>query len=430
MNKVILTLVLFCSALSASAQMSDPTEWLSVFIDPQLTKLIETALQHNADLRMSNLNVKQADAGLRMARLNMLPSLTMGAEASMSKTKGAAMHKTYNVPLTLQWELDLSGRLRGEKRAALANYWSTAETERAVRLQLIASVATHYYTLVMMDEQLGVTRQSMDNAQQTIEVMETLKEVGMQNEAAVSQARAAYLNIAASEKSLLQQIKTTENALIVLIGEKRDSIGRTTWGNTDVCMADTMSYAIETLANRPDVRAAEYALKAQMAQTDVARAAFYPSLTISASAGWTNNVGETVNPGQILLNAIGSLVQPLFNKGQNRANLRIAKAQQEQALVAFNQSLLVAGGELRDALSACQLSQERLALRQQEVAAARQAYDISILVMQNSSATYLEVLTAQQSLLQSRLALCSARFDRVLGKINLFKALGGRTQTK
>ena len=294
--------------MTASAQTADSTAWRNVFTDPQLRNLIETALKHNADLRTANLNVEQADAGLRMARLAMLPSLTVGAEGSLSKTKGTSTTKTYNVPLTLQWEVDLSGRLRGEKRAVLASYWSTAETERAVRLQLIASVATHYYTLVMMDEQLRVTRQSMNNALQTVEVMEALKEVGMQNEAAVSQARAAYLNIAASEKGLLQQLKTTENALMVLIGEKHDSICRTTWGNTDVCIADTTTYAIETLANRPDVKAAEYALKAQMAQVNVARAAFYPQLTISASAGWTNSVGEIVNPGQILLNAIGSLV--------------------------------------------------------------------------------------------------------------------------
>ena len=424
MNKIIVTLLLCCSAHLTSAQTADSTAWRNVFTDPQLRNLIGTALEHNADLRTANLNVEQADAGLRMARLAMLPSLTVGVEGSLSKTKSTATTKTYNVPLTLQWEVDLSGRLRGEKRAALANYWSTAEKERAVRLQLIASVATHYYTLVMMDEQLSVTRQSIDNARQTVEVMEALKGVGMQNEAAVSQARAAYLNIAASEKSLLQQIKTTENALMVLIGEKRDSIGRTTWENTDVCIANTMSYAIETLANRPDVKAAEYALKAQMVQVDVARAAFYPQLTISASAGWTNNVGEIVNPGQILLNTIGSLVQPLFNKGRNRANLRIAKAQQEQALVAFNQSLLVAGGELSDALSACRLSSERLVLRQQEVAAAERAYEVSKDVMQNSSATYLEVLTAQSTLIQSRLTIITDWLDHIQGKINLFKALG------
>ena len=424
-RKISVTALWLCCVISVSAQGIDSIGWRQVFTEPQLVSLIETALEGNADLRTANLNVVQAEAQLKAARLAFLPSLTVGAEGQLSKTKGQPTQKTYNIPVSMQWEVDLAGRLRGEKRAAVATYWSTAETERAVRLQLIATVATHYYTLAMMDEQLAVTRENISNAKQTVEVMQTLKEVGIQNEAAVSAARATWLNVAAQEKTLLQQIQTTENAIRVLVGKQLESIGRTGFGNAGVSMNDSATYQLATLANRPDVKAAEYALKAQTAQVDVARAAFYPQLTISASLGWTNLVGEVVNPGQILLSAIGSLVQPLFNKGQNRANLRIAKAQQEQALVTFNQALLVAGTELNDALTACRLSSERLALRQQEVAAAERAYEVSKEVMQNSSTTYLEVLTAQQSLLQSRLTLTTDRFDLIQGRINLFKALGG-----
>ena len=424
-RKISVTVLWLCCVISVSAQGIDSIGWRQVFTEPQLVSLIETALERNADLRTANLNVVQAEAQLKAARLAFLPSLTVGAEGQLSKTKGQPTQKTYNIPVSMQWEVDLAGRLRGEKRAAVATYWSTAETERAVRLQLIATVATHYYTLAMMDEQLAVTRENISNAKQTVEVMQTLKEVGIQNEAAVSAARATWLNVAAQEKTLLQQIQTTENAIRVLVGKQLESIGRTGFGNAGVSMNDSATYQLATLANRPDVKAAEYALKAQTAQVDVARAAFYPQLTISASLGWTNLVGEVVNPGQILLSAIGSLVQPLFNKGQNRANLRIAKAQQEQALVTFNQALLVAGTELNDALTACRLSSERLALRQQEVAAAERAYEVSKEVMQNSSTTYLEVLTAQQSLLQSRLTLTTDRFDLIQGRINLFKALGG-----
>ncbi len=424
-RKISVTALWLCCVISVSAQGIDSIGWRQVFTEPQLVSLIETALERNADLRTANLNVVQAEAQLKAARLAFLPSLTVGAEGQLSKTKGQPTQKTYNIPVSMQWEVDLAGRLRGEKRAAVATYWSTAETERAVRLQLIATVATHYYTLAMMDEQLAVTRENISNAKQTVEVMQTLKEVGIQNEAAVSAARATWLNVAAQEKTLLQQIQTTENAIRVLVGKQLESIGRTGFGNAGVSMNDSATYQLATLANRPDVKAAEYALKAQTAQVDVARAAFYPQLNISASLGWTNLVGEVVNPGQILLSAIGSLVQPLFNKGQNRANLRIAKAQQEQALVTFNQALLVAGTELSDALTACRLSSERLTLRQQEVAAAERAYEVSKDVMQNSSSTYLEVLTAQQSLLQSRLTLTTDRFDLIQGRINLFKALGG-----
>ena len=427
-RKISVTALWLCCIISVSAQGIDSIGWRQVFTEPQLVSLIETALERNADLRTANLNVVQAEAQLKAARLAFLPSLTIGAEGQLSDTKGQPTQKTYNIPVTMQWEIDLSGRLRGEKRAAVASYWSAAETERAVRLQLIAAVAMHYYTLVMMDEQLDVTRENISNAQHIVDVMQALKEVGMQNEAAVSAARATWLNVAAQEKTLLQQIKATENALVVLIGKQME-INLTDEATTPIFTTNT-SYPIEILANRPDVKAAEYALKAQMAQVDVARAAFYPQLTISAAAGWTNNVGEIVNPGQMLLSAIGSLVQPLFNKGQNRANLRIAKARQEQALVAFNQALLVAGAELSDALTACQLSSERLALRQQEVAAAERAYEVSKDVMQNSSSTYLEVLTAQQTFLQSRLSQTSDRFDLIQGEINLFKALGGENIRK
>lgn len=417
-----------CCIISVSAQGFDSIGWRTVFTEPQLVRLIETALERNADLRTANLNVVQAEAQLKAARLSLLPSLTVGAEGNLKSTKGHPTQNTYNIPVTMQWEVDLAGRLRGEKRVAVATYWSTAETERAVKLQLIAAVATHYYTLLMMDEQLTVTRENIENARQTVETMETLKEVGMQNEAAVSAAQAAYLNVAAQEKTLLQQIQATENSIRVLVGKQLESIGRTGIGNAGVSVNDSATYQLATLANRPDVKAAEYALKAQTAQVDVARAALYPQLTISATLGWTNLVGEVVNPGKILLSAIGSLVQPLFNKGQNRANLRIAKAQQEQALIAFNQALLVAGTELSDALTACRLSSERLTLRQQEVAAAERAYEVSKEVMQNSSTTYLEVLTAQQSLLQSRLSLTTDRFDLIQGQINLFKALGGNIE--
>ena len=168
MNKLMVTLVLACSSIFVLGQTEEPAAWRNVFTDLQLQKLIETAVEHNADLRNANLNVEQADATLRLARLAMLPSLNVGVEGSLSKSKGSATTKTYSVPLTMQWEVDLAGRLRGEKRAALAQYWNTAEMERAVRLQLIASVAMHYYTLVMLDEQLRITRQNIDNARQTV----------------------------------------------------------------------------------------------------------------------------------------------------------------------------------------------------------------------------------------------------------------------
>lgn len=427
MNRKIMNILVVAALLPgmAVAQASDSNSWRDVFTDSLLVKLIESALDNNADLNTAVLNVQQADAALRAARQSHLPEVNISLEGGVSKTKGSSVSYSYNVPLTMQWEADIAGRIKGEKRAALAAYMSVTEAEHAVRLQLISSVASHYYTLLMMDEQLAITRQSIEVARQTVEVMEAMKEVGMQNEAAVNQARVAWLNIVASENSLLQQIRSAENTLAVVLGEQMDSISRADNWDITLPIDGNAVYPVFCLAWRPDVRMAEYALKEQVAGVDVAKAAFYPSLNISASLGWTNNLGQIINPGQMLLNAIGSLVQPLFNKGKNRANLRIAEARQQQALVAFNQSLLVAGSELKDALDACRLSSQRLQLRHQEVIAAQRAHEVTIELMKNSSSTYLEVLTAQEALLQSRLALASDRLDLIQGQINLFKAVGG-----
>ena len=427
MNRKIMNILVVAALLPgmAVAQASDSNSWRDVFTDSLLVKLIESALDNNADLNTAVLNVQQADAALRASRQSHLPEVNISLEGGVSKTKGSSVSYSYNVPLTMQWEADIAGRIKGEKRAALAAYMSVTEAEHAVRLQLISSVASHYYTLLMMDEQLAITRQSIEVARQTVEVMEAMKEVGMQNEAAVNQARVAWLNIVASENSLLQQIRSAENTLAVVLGEQMDSISRADNWDITLPIDGNAVYPVFCLAWRPDVRMAEYALKEQVAGVDVAKAAFYPSLNISASLGWTNNLGQIINPGQMLLNAIGSLVQPLFNKGKNRANLRIAEARQQQALVAFNQSLLVAGSELKDALDACRLSSQRLQLRHQEVIAAQRAHEVTIELMKNSSSTYLEVLTAQEALLQSRLALASDRLDLIQGQINLFKAVGG-----
>ena len=399
--------------------------WRNVFNDSLLVQLIDTALAHNADLRTASLNVLQAEASLLASRLSLLPTAVIGAEGSFSKANGMSPNTGYNLPVTMQWEWNFGGKHRSEQQLAIADYHNAAEIQKSVFVQLLASIASHYYTLVMMDRQLAVTRLAIENAHHTMEVMQTLKQYGMQNEAAVSQARAEWLRITASEQNILQQIKNTENALATLVGQRQDSICRIVMDSVSINIDYTRSFPLECLADRPDVKAAEYALMSQVAQVGVARSAFYPSLSITASAGWSNNLGDIINPGKILLNALTSIVQPLFNKGQNWANLDIAEARQEQALVAFNQALLVAGTELNDALAACRIGDERLMLRQQEAKASWRAYEVSQVLMNNTSNTYLEVLTAQSAWLQSQLSLASDWLDKVQAQINLFKALGG-----
>lgn len=393
--------------ICASAQTVDYPRWQDVFTDPELRALIDTALTKNVDIRTAIARVEQADATLRMARLSIIPSLSAGAEGNTAKE--------FSLPVRLQWEVSLSGRYFAEKKAAERLLWSATETERAVRMQVVTAVASQYYTLLMLDEQLAITRESVENARRTVEVMEALKEAGMQNEAAVAQARTAWLSAASAEKTLLQQIGAGESALMLLLGQQRGNIGRSTKAPDRLPLDYTAAYPLQSLSERPDVKASEYALAASLAQVDIARSAFYPTLSVTASFNLFNMLAE----------AVGSLVQPIFNAGRNKGNLRIAKATYEEALAAFTQTLLVAGTELRDALSACTFSSERIALREKEVDAAVKACEASEALMQSGSATYLEVLTAQSVLFQSRLSLAADRLDLLQGQINLYKALGG-----
>ena len=406
--------LLTCSAV-ASAQPSDSLRWREVFTDPQLVALIDTALTYNTDLRTATLRVEQADAALRMSRLSILPSLSIGGEGSILMEKGSSAVSKYSLPVRLQWEVGLSGRYFAGNRAAESLLWNAEETERATRLQLVAAVASQYYTLLVLDEQLSITREGVENARRTVEVMEAMKEVGLQNEAAVAQARTAWLSTAASEKTLRQQRVAAESAMMLLVGRQRDSISRSGFIPEALPLDYSAGIPLETLSWRPDVKAAEWALRAAAAQTDAARSAFYPTLSITASFSLLDMLTE----------AVGSLVQPLFDIGRNKGNLRIAKAEQEASLAAFSQTLLVASTELRDAMSACRFSGERLTLREQEVEAATKACEASAALMHSGSATYLEVLSAQAALLQSRLSRSADHLDLLQGQINLYKASGG-----
>lgn len=402
-------------------------DWKRIFSDPRLVNLIEKALHQNIDLRTACLNVAQAEAMLKVSRMAFLPSLGIGADGTVSKQPSSREQWSYSVPLTTQWEIDISGQLKHSEKASRALLSESCEAARAARLQVIASVAAHYYNLLMLDEQLKVTQQNILLSQKTVDVMEAMKEVGEQDEAAINLARATHLNVSAQETAIRHQIEITENALRLILGEHAERIVRSSLPLVPLKRVHDKSYPLSMLALRPDVKAAEYALVATDSQVNVAKAAFYPSLSISASAGWTNLLGEIVNPGKIMLNAAASLTQPIFDKGQNRANLRIAEARREQALLAFHQSLLKAGTELHEALNACRLSSERIELRAKEISTAREAYDGSIELMRHSSNTYLEVLAAQSALLQARLAYASDWMEYMQGVVNLYKALGGNT---
>ena len=400
--------------------------WKEVFADSLLQQLIEKGLTANTDLQVARLNIEQAEARLLASKLAYLPSFAVIPEGSISKGKDGETVKSYSLPLTMQWEADVSGKLRNSKLQARAQLLQSSEYTQMVQVQLIASIANNYYTLLMLDEQLRITRQSIQNQKENLEVIIAMKEAGMQTEAAVNQASAEYYNVQSSEKELVKQIRLVESCMALLINETPHTITRASTSEVITANIDyTAPISLLALANRPDVRQAEYALESSFYGVNIARSAFYPSISLSGNIGWTNDLGVIANPGSILLSAIGSLTQPLFNKGVNRANLKIAKSQYEQSLLRFEKALLIAGSEVNDALITCQSSVEKVTLRRQQLESSLKAYENSQDLMQYSSSTYLEVLIAQSTSLQSQLILVADWFEGIQGQINLYKALGG-----
>lgn len=400
--------------------------WKELFTDPQLQQLIETGLNNNTDLSIARLKVKEAEALLMTSRLSYLPSVSLTPQGTLTSADGNKASKTYNLAASADWEIDLSGKLLNSKRGAQAALEQSEAYRQAVQTQLVATIANSYYTLLMLDEQLDISRRTAQTWDESVRTMKALKRAGQATEMAVAQTEAGKLAVDASVLSVERQINEMENSLSTLLGLSPQAIERSTLKEQQ--FPDTLSTGVplQLLSRRPDVRQCEAQLAVAYYATNSARSAFYPSITLSGSAGWTNATGATVtNPGQWLLTAVGSLVQPIFNRGKNIANLKIAKAQQEEALLTFRQSLLDAGAEVNDALVQWQTARQRIRLDEQQVAALRSALHSSELLMQHSSQNYLEVLTARQSLLQAELDTTTDRFDEIQGVINLYHALGG-----
>lgn len=400
--------------------------WKELFTDTQLQQLIETGIRNNTDLNIARLKVKEAEALLMTSRLAYLPSVSLTPQGTLSSADGAKPAKTYNLAASADWELDIFGKLTNAKRGAKAALEQSEAYRQAVQTQLVATIANSYYTLLMLDKQLDITRRTAESWMENLRVMKVLKKAGQATEMAVAQTEANALSTEASVLSIEQQISEMENSLSALLGIAPQTVARSSLDGQEFPQSLSAGTPLQLLSRRPDVRQKEAALAEAFYITNQSRAAFYPSVTLSGSAGWTNAAGAAIlNPGQWLLSAVGSLVQPLFNRGQNIANLKIAKAQQEEALLAFRQSLLDAGTEVNDALVQWQTARERLSLSSRQVTSLQSAVRSAELLMRHSSQNYLEVLTAWQALLQAELSVAADRFDEIQGVINLYHALGG-----
>ncbi len=401
-------------------------DWHDLFKDPLLQQYIERGLSQNTDYQQAAWRVEEASATLTAAKLAYLPSFAISPQAGVSSFNNAKAAQTYSVPLNMSWEIDIFGRMHNAKQQAKALYAKSKDYRQAVRTQLIANIANTYYTLGTLRQQLSISQETEKAWEETLTTARALMKVGRYDEAGINQMEAALQQVHTSVLDMQQQISQTENAFAMLLAETPHHYE--TSSNLNPTFPDKLMVGVpvQLLSSRPDVRVAQRTVESAFYGVNQARSAFYPTLTLSGSVGWTNNSGiSVVNPGRLLASALASLVAPVFTRGQNEAQLKIAKAQQEEAKLAFTQTLLNAGKEVNDALTACQTANEKKGSIASQVEALEKALHNTTLLMDHGNNTYLEILTARQSLLSAQLTQSANNLSLIQNVINLYQALGG-----
>lgn len=401
--------------------------WREVFTDPQLQNLIQLALDNNTNLENARLNVEVARAQLKGAKLSYFPSLALNPNGGTASYGGSHMNWSYTIPLALNWEIDAFGKILNRKRGANATKEQMEAYYQAARSQIVCGVASTYYALMLLNEQLALTKRTSEIWKDQVESMKIMKEAGLTTAAAVSQSEANYYSILSSIPDLEESIFTTQTALSLLLNTfpQQWEIGSNM--NFELPAMVNADIPVAYLAARPDVAAAEKAFAAAYYSTNSARANFYPSINISAQGGFTNLLGSLIaNPGKWFVQLAGSLTAPIFSRGQNIATLEAAKANQQIALNNFEYSILNASSEVRNALVKYEKNREKRIQIEKQVESLEKSVEFTEeLLSFNQSTTYLEVLTARSSLLQAQLASLGCWHNKVTALIELYQAMGG-----
>ena len=421
---------------SSIAEMS----WREFFTDPLLQQLIDQVLANNADLNSARIAVEKSQTSLSAARLAYLPSLAFAPQGSLSSFDGAKPTKTYNLQLQASWDIDVFGSITSKKRAAKAVLLQSQFNEEATRANLISTTAQFYYMLQMLDRELEILNMTDSLWGASLETEKALWENGQAYSTAVNQMESSWLNVKTQVVDITRAIRSTENDICRLLGVTPQHVERSKWGSsalhhpeadgdTGQRMFDTRFLKIGVSSNmlerRPDIRLANATMEEAFYNTQSARAAFFPSITLSGSAGWTNNNGIIVDPGKFLWNALGSLTQPIFARGSIKANYKIQKLTEEDLQKKYVQTVINAGNEVNEALADCQASRDKHQYYHRQVEVLHDAYIGTHELMDNGKANYLEVLTAQESLLSAQLNEVSNMYNGAQAVIALYIALGG-----
>lgn len=401
--------------------------WRSVFTDPQLQSLIEQGLSNNVDMLNAALNVKMAEAQLMAAKLAFVPSFTFSPQGTIASWDGNKATKTYSLPVSASWSVDLFGNLLSQKRSSQMALLATKDYQLMVKTNIIAGIANSYYTLLMLDKQLEVVTDMEQLTKDTWETMKFFKDnkIGYRS-TSVQSAEANYYSVQAQKTDLVRQIREVENSLSLLLGQPARTIARGKLENQSLPETFSTGVGIQMLNNRPDVHYAEMSLAQCFYNVQTARSRFYPNITISGTGAFTNSSGAgIVNPGKWLLSAVGSLVQPIFQHGQLIAGLKVAKAQQEQAYNTWQNAVLSAGSEVSNALVLYNSSDEKSKIEAKQIEVLKQNVEDTKSLMASSGSTYLEVITAQQTLLNAELSKIADDFYKMQAVVSLYSALGG-----
>jgi outer membrane protein, multidrug efflux system len=409
--------------------------WRTYFPDAKLQTLIAEGLDYGYNMQVAMTRIQQAEAGLYMAKSAFLP--TVGAAARVDYTRMSSGNRgtdvfgyTSNINtlgLTASWEADLWGKLNSQAKSKYAAYLNTLEYKRLIQTTLISSIAKSYYSLMALDEQLRTTKETIVLLQKSEETMQALKDAGQQNGAAVEQSKALLYSTQLSVFDLESKIRQQENAICVLIGRTLGNVERASINDQNIPVTMNGNVSVRTLANRPDVKQAELLLQSAYALTDAAKAAFYPTLSISTlSVGFAaGGFSAFFKPANLAAEIVAGLTQPIFSKGQLKGNLKITQAQQEEALLTFSNTMLVAGQEVSDILYSYKASVSKNEWREKQVESLTKSVDFTQELLKAGEANYTEVLTAEQNLLSAQLTKINDKLEQLTQSVSLYKALGG-----
>ncbi len=413
--------------------------WREFFTDPLLQQLIEKVLDNNTDLNTARIAVEKSQAALTSARLAYLPSLYLAPQGTLSKFDNNPWSKTYHLPLQMSMDIDLFASITNKKRAAKALLLQAQMGEKATRANLVATTAQHYFTLQLLDQQLAILTMTDSLWKKSLETQKALWENGKAYSTAVNQMESSYLSMKTKIVDTRRQIRATENAICKLLGVAPQHIERGEWASTGrhTTIQGEMGQRLfntkylrigvpaTMLEQRPDIRMANHAMEEAFYNIQGARSAFFPSITLTGAAGWTNDAGIIVNPGKLLFSFVGQLTQPIFARGKLKANYKISKLSMKDLEKKYVQTVIEAGNQVNEAMADCEAAREKNDYYHRQVEVLYDAFIGTHELMDNGKAIYLEVLTAQESLLSAQLAEASNMYNGAQAVIALYIALGG-----